>query len=114
MAAHRGYNLVRIRFLSVLRLVRQHCPDEHRRFIESTLTEARHLLDHNEGAISLEILLSNLAEVSFPTPKPLLAELRWLAGRFLIAPSYAALLDILQAKPSTPADTGATSAHPDS
>jgi hypothetical protein len=84
MAVRRGYKLVRFRFLRALRQVRQLCPEEHRRVIEFTMTEVRHLLDHNEGAVGLEILIGNLAEVSFPTPAPLLAELRWLTERFLM------------------------------
>ena len=96
MPIRRGYKLVRFRFLRVLRTVRRDCAVECKKVIDFTLEEARHLLDHNEGAIALEILLGNLCEVSYPVSDELLTELRWLANGFLIAPAYADLVNHLQ------------------
>lgn len=96
MPIRRGYKLARFRFLRTLRMVRRDCPPECAEVMDFTVKEARHLLDHHEGAIAFEILLGNLCEVSYPVSDELLAELRWLAGGFLIGPSYAELLNHLQ------------------
>jgi hypothetical protein len=97
VAVRRGHRLTRFRFLRALRAVRRQCPPGHSAVIGFTVGEARHLLDHGEGGLGLEILLSNLHEVSFPAPPALVAELRWLAARLAIAPSYASLLDQIHA-----------------
>lgn len=91
----RGYKLVRYRFLRVLRCVGRSCPEECREVIDFTVSETRHLLDHGEGGIGLDILLSNLVEISFPVPPDLLEELRWLTTRFALEPRSASLLEHL-------------------
>src|SRR5262249_2618935 len=97
MVVRRGHKLTRFRFLRALREVRRACLPKHRALIEFTVGEVRPLLDCGEAVMGLEILLSNLHEVSFPAPTPatLAAELRWLAGRLMIDHGYRAALEQL-------------------
>jgi hypothetical protein len=95
MTVRRGHKLTRFRFLRALRAVQRTCPPEHHALIKFTIGEVLPLLDCGEAGIGLEILISNLHEVSFPTPAALAAELRWLAGRLTIGPGYAAALEQL-------------------
>jgi hypothetical protein len=96
MAVRRGYELTRFRFLRVLRMVDRDCPPEHRQVIEFTLNQSRVFFDDGEGVIGLEILVSNLHEVSFPVSAELFAELRWLATRLPMGSDYMNVLDALQ------------------
>ena len=95
MAIDREHELTRFRFLQTLSEVRRVCPTEHYTLIEFTIEEARQLFDCGEESIGLEILISNLHEVSFPVPVILVAELRWLAERLTIGPGYAGALEQL-------------------
>lgn len=104
MAVRRRHKLMRFRFLRALRAVNRHCPPRHRAVIDFTVKEARHLLDHGEQGIGLEILISNLHEVSFRAPTALVADLRWLAARLTLAPRYVALLDQLLVAPDASAE----------
>ena len=88
----RGHKLMRFRFLRALRVVHRHCPAKHRTVIDFTIAETQNLLDHGEEGAGLELLVSNLDEVTFPVSAALHAELDWLAARLTIGPSYAALL----------------------
>src|SRR5262245_20391813 len=98
MAVRRGYKLTRFRFLRVLRMVNRDCPPEHRQVIEFTLNEARDLFEHGEEGIGLEVLVSNLHEVSSPVSAELHAELRWLATRprLTLGSDYMTVLGVLQ------------------
>jgi hypothetical protein len=99
MAIRRGYKLTRFRFLRALRAVRRYYPPEHTAVIEFTLTEARHLLDHGEAGIGLEMLICNLFEVGYQAPPTLVGDLRWLATRLAIEPGCAAVIDQLSHEP---------------